>query len=70
MAKRKQKPVIYTIFSSVNGKPVFATRYERIGDEFRVIDRQALIDEEEQEKFRRKVCKSIGRTVSELPGFQ
>lgn len=68
--KREPKPKICTAVSYHNGKRVAVARFERVGNEFRPLGETRFISDEEQEEFRRKVCESIGRTASELPGFQ
>jgi len=69
-SKRKQKPEILTTVSYHNGQPASIVRFECEGNEFRQIGAVQYISHAELEEFRKKVCKSIGRTASELPGFQ
>ncbi len=68
--KREPKPKIYAAVSYHNGKRVSVARFECVGNEFRPLGETRCISDEEHEKFRRKVCENIGRTASELPGFQ
>lgn len=70
MAEKKAKTQICSAISYHNGKPVSVTRFERVGNEFRPIEQVRYIDNNELLESREKVCKSIGRTASDLPSFQ
>ncbi|UNI72474.1 MAG: hypothetical protein [Chaetfec virus UA24_244] len=68
--KKKRKPEILTTISTHNGRPASVVRFEYVDNEFRQIGVERYIDHDELTEFQKKVCKSIGRTASELPGFQ